>query len=89
MAARPPPPPPSGAANSNKRPQLPHERDETAGRHSTARPGRGAAGENQHRVGRQAADDLAKGQVDTDMRDTPGLDAERREELTRPGKDHS
>jgi hypothetical protein len=32
---------------------------------------------------RQAHDDLASGQVDTDMRQTPGLDAERRKKMVR------
>ena len=79
-------PSPSTAANRAGRPQLPHERDEAAGNQSTAKPGHGAAGESQHRVGKQAADDLAQGQVDTDLHATPGLDAERRDALTRPAK---
>lgn len=47
---------------------LPHERDEAAG-HVAPGP---------DPVIRQAGKDLAAGQVDTDMRATPGLDAERR-----------
>ncbi len=58
--------------------QLPHERDESVGSDATSAPGTGAAGENQRRVGRRAAADLAQGQVDTDMHATPGLDAEER-----------
>lgn len=47
---------------------LPHERDEAIGQ-VAPRP---------DPVIRQAAKDLAAGQVDTDMRATPGLDADRR-----------
>lgn len=61
---------------------LPHERDEACGTASTAQPGTGAAGERQRKVMRQAADDLAQGQVDTDLHSTPGLDAQRRKALT-------
>lgn len=60
---------------------LPHERDEATGTASTAQPGTGTAGENQREVMQQAADDLAQGQVDTDLHATPGLDAQRRKEL--------
>lgn len=49
---------------------LPHERDEAAGQGHVA-PGPDP-------LIRQAGQDLASGQVDTDMRATPGLDAERR-----------
>ena len=66
--------------------QLPHERDESAGAGSTAGHGSGAAGEQQRRVAHQAAKDLAEGQVDTDMHATPGLDAQRRDALTRRGR---
>lgn len=53
--------------------ELPHERDESL--HAT---------ESQpDPVIEQAARDLAEGQVDTDLRTTPGLDAQRREQLLR------
>lgn len=60
---------------------LPHERDESSGTASTAGPGSGAAGERQREVMGQSAADLAQGQVDTDLHASPGLDAQRREEL--------
>lgn len=63
---------------------LPHERDESPGHASTGQAGRDEAGRRQRRVGQQAADDLAQGQVDTDLHATPGLDAERRETLLAP-----
>ena len=50
---------------------LPHERDQGLGQVATA----------PDPVMRQAKRDLDAGQVDTDMRATPGLDAERRNEL--------
>lgn len=53
---------------------LPHERDE-APHESAPRPDPQM---------RQAGKDLEAGQVDTDMRATPGLDAQRRERLV-PG----
>ncbi|HSX95179.1 MAG TPA: hypothetical protein VLG41_19805 [Hydrogenophaga sp.] len=53
--------------------ELPHERDESL--HATA--------SQPDPVIEQAARDLAKGQVDTDLRTTPGLDAQRREQLLR------
>lgn len=53
---------------------LPHERDESPHQ---------AEGRTDARIG-QAQRDLAAGQVDTDMRTTPGLDAGRRERLV-PG----
>lgn len=53
--------------------ELPHERDESL--HATASA--------PDPVIEQAARDLAKGQVDTDLRTTPGLDAQRREQLLR------
>lgn len=53
---------------------LPHERDQDA--HATS--------PHPDPVIRQAYDDLAEGQVDTDMRATPGLDAEQRQRLV-PG----
>lgn len=53
---------------------LPHERDQS--------PHQSAPGADP--VIRQAEKDLEAGQVDTDMRATPGLDAQRRERLV-PG----
>jgi len=53
--------------------ELPHERDE--GLKSTA--------SEPDPVIEQAGRDLASGQVDTDLRATPGLDAQRRERLLR------
>ena len=53
---------------------LPHERDESTG----------AADDPPREVIKQAARDLERGLVDTDMRATPGLDAERRRRLV-PG----
>jgi len=53
---------------------LPHERDETSGPDST---GSGAPRE----VMQQALKDIESGQVDTDMRNTAGLDAEERKRL--------
>lgn len=50
---------------------LPHERDEAADQTSA----------EVDPVIRRAYDDLKEGQVDTDMRATPGLDAERRRRL--------
>lgn len=62
---------------------LPHERDETSG------PGTTASGEPRD-VMKQARKDIEAGQVDTDMRSTPGLDAAERKRLvptpTRPPK---
>lgn len=50
---------------------MPHERDESQG-HVDPEP---------REVMRQAKRDIDAGLVDTDMRATPGLDAERRERL--------
>jgi len=50
---------------------LPHERDEVTGQ----------VDPQPHDVIRQAKKDLDAGLVDTDMRATPGLDAERRSKL--------
>ncbi|SEL18902.1 hypothetical protein SAMN05216359_10677 [Roseateles sp. YR242] len=61
--------------------QLPHERDQSVGRDSTGAMGTGAAGEQQREVLQQAHRDLQQGQVDTDMRATPGLDAQRRNDM--------
>lgn len=66
---KPTPIPPDAA-----QPQLPHERDQAFGQ-TAAEP---------DPVIEQAAKDLADGQVDTDMRSTPGLDAQQRERLVRP-----
>ena len=53
---------------------LPHERDETSGPAAT---GAGAPTE----VMEQARRDIESGQVDTDMRNPAGLDAEQRKKL--------
>lgn len=66
--------------------QLPHERDQSTGGDSTGGMGSGAAGENQRNVMGQAQEDLKQGQVDTDLRSTPGLDAERRDQLVKDPK---
>ena len=55
--------------------KLPHERDESVG----------AAGQAPRKVIEQARRDLEAGQVDTDMRATPGLDAQRRGKLVKSG----
>jgi hypothetical protein len=55
---------------------LPHERDEGGDGPSTDAPVDGQVA--------QAAKDLADGQVDTDLRATPGLDAARRRRLVSP-----
>lgn len=68
--------PPHSAGESPEREttrlELPHERDQNL-QGTRAQPSP---------VIEQAAKDLEEGQVDTDMRTTPGLDAERREQLT-------
>ena len=69
--------------------QLPHERDQSVGGDSTGGMGSGAAGENQRTVIGQAQEDLKQGQVDTDLRSTPGLDAERRDRLVKDAKPSS
>jgi hypothetical protein len=53
--------------------QLPHERDQIPE----------AAGDQVRADMRQAHHDLEQGQVDTDMRATPGLDAKRRKKLVK------
>jgi len=53
--------------------KLPPERDESVG----------AAGQSPRSVIEQARRDLEAGQVDTDMRATPGLDAQRRRRLVK------
>lgn len=60
---------------------LPHERDQSTAADSTGGHGSGAAGDDQKRVMDRARRDLAEGQVDTDLRGTPGLDDEKRREL--------
>lgn len=56
--------------------RLPHERDEQA-------DPAGSSSAGGHARVHQAARDLARGLVDTDLRATPGQDAERREWLLR------
>lgn len=63
---------PPDDGNDNLR--LPHERDQSSNDATAAEPDPVIA---------QAARDLESGQVDTDMRATPGLDAERRKQLTK------
>jgi hypothetical protein len=53
---------------------LPHEHDESTANETPHEP---------QDVIRQAKDDLDAGQVDTDLRATPGLDARRRDALLR------
>ena len=61
----------SGEAQSSSALPLPHERDQAVG--DVQRP--------PDPVIEQARRDLQQGQVDTDMRATPGLDAERRKRI--------
>lgn len=61
----------SGAAQPGLR--LPHERDQSTD----------ATSDQPDPVMRQAHDDLAAGQVDTDLHQTPGLDAQQRKKLLR------
>lgn len=68
----PPHAPGEGSGRETTRLELPHERDQNLQ----------ATREQPDAVMKQAASDLQSGQVDTDMRSTPGLDAERREQLT-------
>ncbi|WP_157522083.1 hypothetical protein [Mitsuaria sp. 7] len=77
---------PDPAPTHNDDAQLPHERDQSTGGDSTGGMGSGAAGEDQRAVIGQAHEDLKQGQVDTDLRSTPGLDAERRDQLVKDGK---
>lgn len=67
-----------GSAHDDDDLQLPHERDQSVGDDATGGMGNGAAGDRQREVLQQAHKDLSDGQVDTDMRATPGLDAQRR-----------
>jgi len=59
-----------------KGPSLPHERDQQNDA-TQPEPDPGMA---------RAAKDLKQGQVDTDLRATPGLDAERRGDLVKGGE---
>jgi len=65
-----------GDASRPKGPSLPHDRDQQAAS-TDAEP-------NAHI--KRAARDLKQGQVDTDLRATPGLDAERRGDLVEGGE---
>lgn len=69
----PTPPGPSPAAPVPPELPLPHERDQALG-HSAHEP---------DPLIERAAKDLDEGQVDTDLRNTPGLDAQRRERMVR------
>ena len=60
-------------ANAGRRLPLPHERDTS---HGQVNP-------EPDPIIERAARDLAEGQVDTDLRATPGLDAQRRRKLVR------
>lgn len=68
--------------------QLPHERDQSVGNDSTGAMGGGAAGDRQREVMTQAGKDLHAGQVDTDLRATPGLDAQQRDRLVDDRQGH-
>lgn len=70
----PPIAPGQAAGEDGKGLPLPHERDESAG----------DSGMKPRPVMEQARRDLASGQVDTDLRGTPGLDAAARERAVRP-----
>lgn len=70
-----PAPPASGEATGTDLP-LPHERDQSTGQ-TDPRP---------NKVIRQAKADIDQGLVDTDLRATPGLDAQRREKLLKQGR---
>ncbi|WP_286851397.1 hypothetical protein [Hydrogenophaga sp. 70-12] len=72
---QPPLTPGAGPRPRNEALELPHERDEGL-RATRAEP---------DPVIEQAGRDLESGQVDTDLRATPGLDARRREALLRRG----
>ncbi len=76
---------PDAAPDHNDDVQLPHERDQSVGADATGGMGTGAAGEEQRAVIGQAHEDLKQGQVDTDLRATPGLDAQRRDRLVKEG----
>ncbi|MEO6276371.1 hypothetical protein [Roseateles sp.] len=59
-----------------KGPSLPHERDQQTN----------ATHPDPNRDVERAAKDLKQGQVDTDLRATPGLDAERRGDMVQGGE---
>lgn len=65
-----------GDASRPQGPSLPHDRDQQAAS-TDAEP-------NPHIE--RAARDLAEGQVDTDLRSSPGLDAERRGRMVQGGE---
>ncbi len=67
---------PAGDASRPQGPSLPHDRDQQ----TTATA---AMPDPQMR---RAAADLKQGQVDTDLRATPGLDAERRGDMVKGGE---
>jgi hypothetical protein len=67
---------PSEPAAQNVALPLPHESDESVG---------SVKSETDPLI-EQAAKDIASGQVDTDLRATPGLDAENRARLLRRGR---
>ena len=69
------PTPAPGDASGTDLP-LPHERDQSTGQ-TDPRP---------NKVIRQAKADIDRGLVDTDLRATPGLDAQRREKLLKQGR---
>lgn len=71
----------SGVHDDGHELHLPHERDQGA-TPATAAQGQGPGPVDP--VIEQALHDLQQGQVDTDLRATPGLDAQRRERLV-PG----
>ncbi|MGM9512892.1 hypothetical protein ACS5PK_01415 [Roseateles sp. DB2] len=73
--------PGSSLPHKDKDLTLPHERDESTGAASTGQSGSGTAGERQRELMGQAAADLAQGLVDTDLRSSPGIDAQKRREL--------
>lgn len=66
----------AGDASRPEGPSLPHDRDQQA---ASTNP------EPNPHIER-AAKDLKQGQVDTDLRATPGLDAERRGDLVKGGE---
>ncbi|RZJ11731.1 MAG: hypothetical protein EOP39_05570 [Rubrivivax sp.] len=66
----------AGDASRPQGPSLPHDRDQQAASTGTE--------PNAHME--QAAEDLKQGQVDTDLRATPGLDAERRGDMVKGGE---
>lgn len=65
-----------GDASRPQGPSLPHDRDQQAA----------SAGAEPNAHMARAARDLKQGQVDTDLRATPGLDAERRGGMVKGGE---